>query len=504
MGDRRHHRVRRARRCIDRVLTDPAGRGAARRARGPAARRAGRLARADPRHQARGRRRHPALRGPPDRPRAAPRPAPTRRADGVADAVAELLACFPVYRSYLPEGREHLDAGVRRGPASTAPTWRATLDALAPVLADPSAPAGAALPADQRHGDGQGRRGLRVLPLRRGSPRSTRSAATRAIFAIAVDEFHAAMAARQRDWPHAMTALVDPRHQARRGRPRPDRRARRGPGRVGRRRSTGCSRWRRCPTPASAACCGRRSSAPGRRRASGCTRYAEKAMREAGDRTTWTDARRGATRRPCTPPSTRRSTTPAVRARARRACVAARRRARLEQRARRQAARADDARRARRLPGQRAVGAEPGRPRQPAAGRLRPTRAALLAGARRRRAADRVDDAGAAKLAGHRRGADAAPRPARAVHRVRRRSPPTGAAADHVLAFDRGGAVTVVTRLPRRPRRARRLGRHRAARCPTGAGRDVLDRPRRPTAGAVRLGELLADLPVALLVREDA
>ena len=34
----------------------------------------------------------------------------------LVDAVAELLACFPVYRSYLPEGREHLDhafAGAR-------------------------------------------------------------------------------------------------------------------------------------------------------------------------------------------------------------------------------------------------------------------------------------------------------------------------------------------------------------------------------------------------------
>ena len=32
------------------------------------------------------------------------------REAALRDAVAELLACFPVYRSYLPEGREHLDA----------------------------------------------------------------------------------------------------------------------------------------------------------------------------------------------------------------------------------------------------------------------------------------------------------------------------------------------------------------------------------------------------------
>ncbi len=35
-------------------------------------------------------------------------PTPTESAL-VADALAELLACFPVYRSYLPAGREHLD-----------------------------------------------------------------------------------------------------------------------------------------------------------------------------------------------------------------------------------------------------------------------------------------------------------------------------------------------------------------------------------------------------------
>ena len=46
------------------------------------------------------------------------------------DAVAELLACFPVYRSYLPVGREHLtdavDDAVRRRPELTArstPSW---------------------------------------------------------------------------------------------------------------------------------------------------------------------------------------------------------------------------------------------------------------------------------------------------------------------------------------------------------------------------------------------
>ena len=58
------------------------------------------------------------------------------------------------------------------------------------------------------------------------------------------------------------------------------------------------------------------------------------------------------------------------------------------------------------------------------------------------------DDPGAAKLRGHPRGADPAPGPARAVQRRTTPLAAEGAAADHVLAFDRGGAVTVVTRLP--------------------------------------------------------
>ena len=62
-----------------------------------------------------------------------------REAGGHADAIAEVLACFPVYRSYLPEGREHLDqavAAARRHRPDLGPT----LDVLLPVLSDPDAP----------------------------------------------------------------------------------------------------------------------------------------------------------------------------------------------------------------------------------------------------------------------------------------------------------------------------------------------------------------------------
>ena len=73
----------------------------------------------------------------------------------------------------------------------------------------------------------------------------------------------------------------------------------------------------------------------------------------------------------------------------------------------------------------------------------------------------------------------------------------TGAAADHAIAFDRGGAITVATRLPVRLER-------------DGGWRDaVLKLGGRTTdvisgisyVGDVNLAELLADYPVALLVR---
>jgi (1->4)-alpha-D-glucan 1-alpha-D-glucosylmutase len=57
-----------------------------------------------------------------------------------ADALAELLACFPVYRSYLPLGsdklREAMDTAKQRRPE-----LEHELDALLPILSDPEHPA---------------------------------------------------------------------------------------------------------------------------------------------------------------------------------------------------------------------------------------------------------------------------------------------------------------------------------------------------------------------------
>jgi len=58
----------------------------------------------------------------------------------ILDATAELLACFPVYRSYLPFGREHLEAALADA-RSRRPELGAAFDALAPILGDPQQPA---------------------------------------------------------------------------------------------------------------------------------------------------------------------------------------------------------------------------------------------------------------------------------------------------------------------------------------------------------------------------
>ena len=119
---------------------------------------------------------------------------------------------------------------------------------------------------------------------------------------------------------------------------------------------------------------------------------------------------------------------------------------RLVQLARPEARAAHDARRAGRLPGHRAVGQLAGRPGQPAAGRLRraarrcwPGSTRLAAAGRRQRrgeAARRL--AARCACAGDRPELFTGYRPVRA----------DGPAAEHVVAFDRGGVIAVATRLP--------------------------------------------------------
>ena len=99
------------------------------------------------------------------------------------------------------------------------------------------------------HGDGQGRRGQRVLPLvpahlaQRGRRRPV--ASSRSPSTSSTRRWPRA----RREWPRRDDHAVHPRHQARRGRPGPAHRARRGARRLGARARPAAASSRRCRDP---------------------------------------------------------------------------------------------------------------------------------------------------------------------------------------------------------------------------------------------------------------
>ncbi|WP_232680059.1 alpha-amylase family glycosyl hydrolase [Nocardioides sp. R-C-SC26] len=407
--------------------------------------------------------------------------------EATVDALAEIAACFPVYRSYLPHGREHLEHAVaearRRRPDLTT-----TLDAVAPVLADATHPA--ALRFQQTTGavmakgveDSAFYRYPRLTSL-------TEVGGEPSITAMTPAQFHATMAHRQEHWPHAMTALST--HDTKRGE---DVRARIAVlAEVPQVWSRAFAELQRLtPLPESAALVlwqavlgawdDDDTTLRDRLRA-----YAPKAMREAGEHTTWT------------------SPDADFEARVRGAVDAA----------------FDDADVRAVLDGLRAVVADPGRSNALAAKLIALTMPGVpdvyqgselwelsLVDPDNRRP---VDFDLRARLISD----PALPHPARtkltltaAALRLRRdRSElftrydavaATGGAAEHAVAFDRGGAIAVATRLPVGLAARGGWGRTRLD-LPSGRWRDVLTGAE--TDGA--LGDLLAVHPVALLIRED-
>ncbi len=424
------------------------------------------------------------------------RPSETTPRSTLVDAVAEVLACFPVYRSYLPAGREHLeaafaDAGQRR------PDLAATLDVLLPVLSDPDQPA--ALRFQQTSGAVMAK-GVEDCAFYRTSRLSslTEVGSEPSEFSLSSEQFHAAMAERQRAWPLAMTTTTT--HDTKRSEdvrariavlaelpevwaetlhrllalaPLPD------PG-------FGNLLWQ--------AVVGSWPASRDRLHA-----YAEKAMREAGDRTTWTD------------PDTAYE-------KAVHAAVDA-------------AFDDDEVRRllddlVARLAGPGWLNSlalklvaltMPGVPdvyqgtelwdlslvdpdnRRPVDHDVRREVLARVIDGERPVLTPHVDDPGHAKLL-----------VTQAALTLRRNQPQrfttyravmaVGDAADHVLAFDRGGALTVATRLPVG------LAAHGwgATTLPLPPGRwaDLLTG--REHTGSAALHDLLADQPVALLIREES
>jgi (1->4)-alpha-D-glucan 1-alpha-D-glucosylmutase len=122
---------------------------------------------------------------------------------GTEDALAELLACFPVYRSYLPDGVEHLDRALAEA-RSRRPDL--DFDALDARLHDPADPL--AVRFQQTSGavmakgveDTAYYRWTRFLALNEVGGDPDR-------FGLPLDGFHAAQARRQERHPIGMTSL---------------------------------------------------------------------------------------------------------------------------------------------------------------------------------------------------------------------------------------------------------------------------------------------------------
>ncbi len=429
----------------------------------------------------------------------------------VEDAVAETIACFPVYRSYLPEGREHLEQALADARKHR-PDLAEVLGVLAPVLAD-----GASAPA-RRFQQTSGMvmaKGVEDCAFYRWSRLTSLNevGGDPHLFAVSPARFHEAMAARQAESPHAMTAAST--HDTKRGE---DTRARISAlAEVPREWDTALTRllelvplpdagfgsllWQAIVGAWPAGLESGDRLQDWRQRLHG---YAEKAMREAGDRTSWTD--------------------PA---------------ADYEEAVHRAVDAAIDDEDVRRVvddlldvvvrPGwTNAISAKliglttPGVPdvyqgselweqslvdpdnRRPVDFEARAARLKELRAGKRPTLRADVDDDGTIKLL------------VTHVALTARRDHPewftdyrpceaSGTAADHVLAFDRGGAITVATRLPVG---LERRGGWGGTTLPVPPGRwiDLLtDRRVRPgPGGSVAVADLLADHPVALLVPDTA
>jgi (1->4)-alpha-D-glucan 1-alpha-D-glucosylmutase len=417
---------------------------------------------------------------------------PAARAE---DAVAELMACFPVYRSYLPEGREHLDRAFAAARAAR-PDLATTFDALEPWLTSPD------LAASKRFQQTSGMvmaKGVEDCAFYRWSRLTSLNevGGDPARFAVGVADFHRAMAVRQRDWPAAMTTTST--HDTKRGE---DVRARIAV------LAELPQAWARtlgellalAPVPDPGfgalvwqAALGAWPISPERLHG-----YAEKAMREAGDHTTWTEPK------------------PGYEAAVHRAVDALYDDPQVQRSFHALLERVVDPGWSNALSAKLIALTMPGVPdvyqgselweqslvdpdnRRPVDFARRADLLAAIASGAGVVAPHGVEDPGAAKLL--------------LVHRaltLRRDRPElfssyapveaAGAAADHVVAFNRGGVVTVATRLPVGLAAGGGWG-ETTLRLPAGSWRDALTGARVESA---RVGDLLATYPVALLVREQ-
>ncbi len=131
----------------------------------------------------------------------------------VADALAELLACFPVYRSYLPLGLEHLQEAVHLAK-SHRPELADVIDSLLPILSNPGHPA--AVRFQQTSGMVMAK-GVEDTAFYRYTRLGslTEVGADPAAFSIDAAEFHRRQQLRQASYPTSMTTLST--HDTKRG-----------------------------------------------------------------------------------------------------------------------------------------------------------------------------------------------------------------------------------------------------------------------------------------------
>ena len=130
-----------------------------------------------------------------------------------ADALAELLACFPVYRSYLPLGLEHLVEAATLARHHR-PDLVDTIDGLIPTLSDPSHPA--AIRFQQTSGMVMAK-GVEDTAFYRFTRLGslTEVGADPSEFSIEVGEFHRRQQLRHATFPASLTTLTT--HDTKRG-----------------------------------------------------------------------------------------------------------------------------------------------------------------------------------------------------------------------------------------------------------------------------------------------
>lgn len=136
-----------------------------------------------------------------------------REISAVADALAELLACFPVYRSYLPLGLEQLHEAARLAKEHR-PELGDTVDELLPTLSDPTRPA--AVRFQQTSGMVMAK-GVEDTAFYRYTRLGslTEVGAEPSEFSIDMNEFHRRQQVRQASFPASLTTLST--HDTKRG-----------------------------------------------------------------------------------------------------------------------------------------------------------------------------------------------------------------------------------------------------------------------------------------------